>query len=143
MAAQKPKNSSTPDPAAKRRPVCSFRRETLAARAARGEQIANRLAVAYPQAVCSLDFKSPFQLVVATILSAQCTDKRVNMVTGHLFERWPTPAAMAASNTEEIEAVIHSTGFFRAKAKNIRGCCRALVEQHAGKVPQTLAELIL
>ena len=143
MAAQKPKNSSTPDPAAKRLPVCSFRRETLAARAARGEQIANRLAVAYPQAVCSLDFKSPFQLVVATILSAQCTDKRVNMVTGHLFERWPTPAAMAASNTEEIEAVIHSTGFFRAKAKNIRGCCRALVEQHAGKVPQTLAELIL
>lgn len=104
--------------------------------------MARRLARGYPQAHCSLDFASPFQLLIATILSAQCTDKRVNAVTGDLFARWPTAAALAAASQAEVEAVIRSTGFFRAKAKNIRGCCEALVERHGGEVPRTLEELV-
>jgi len=104
--------------------------------------VARRLAKAYPQAHCSLDFASPFQLLIATILSAQCTDKRVNVVTSDLFARWPTAAALAAAGQAEVEAVIRSTGFFRAKAKNIRGCCEALVERHGGEVPRRLEELV-
>ena len=104
--------------------------------------MARRLAKAYPQAHCSLDFASPFQLLIATILSAQCTDKRVNVVTSDLFSRWPTAAALAAAGQAEVEAVIRSTGFFRAKAKNIRGCCEALVERHGGEVPRRLEELV-
>ena len=109
---------------------------------AHGAAVARRLARIYPQAHCSLDFASPFQLLIATILSAQCTDKRVNAVTGDLFARWPTARAMAAASQTEIEAVIRSTGFFRAKARNIRGCCQALVERHGGEVPRTLEELV-
>ena len=107
-----------------------------------GAAVARRLAKAYPQAHCSLDFASPFQLLIATILSAQCTDKRVNVVTSDLFSRWPTAAALAAAGQAEVEAVIRSTGFFRAKAKNIRGCCEALVERHGGEVPRRLEELV-
>jgi endonuclease III len=107
-----------------------------------GAAVARRLGKVYPQALCSLDFASPFQLLIATILSAQCTDKRVNAVTGGLFGRWPTAAALAAAGQAEVEAVIRSTGFFRAKAKNIRGCCQALVERHGGEVPRTLEELV-
>ena len=116
--------------------------ESATARAERAEQICGRLAESFPDATCSLDFRSPFELVVATILSAQCTDRRVNMVTGKLFERWPTPALMAAAPQAALEEVIRTTGFFRAKAKNILGCCRALVERHGGEVPRTLAELV-
>ena len=107
-----------------------------------GAAVARRLGKVYPQALCSLDFASPFQLLIATILSAQCTDKRVNAVTGSLFGRWPTAAALAAASQAEVEAVIRSTGFFRAKAKNIRGCCQALMERHGGEVPRTLEELV-
>ena len=107
-----------------------------------GAAVARRLGKVYPQALCSLDFASPFQLLIATILSAQCTDKRVNAVTGSLFGRWPTAAALAAASQAEVEAVIRSTGFFRAKAKNIRGCCQSLVERHGGEVPRTLEELV-
>lgn len=107
-----------------------------------GAAVARRLARSYPQAHCSLDFASPFQLLIATILSAQCTDKRVNVVTVDLFGRWPTAAALAAASQPAVEAVIRSTGFFRAKAKNIRGCCTALVERHGGEVPRTLEELV-
>lgn len=107
-----------------------------------GAAVARRLARAYPQAHCSLDFASPFQLLIATILSAQCTDKRVNAVTGSLFGRWPSAAALASAGQAEVEAVIRSTGFFRAKARNIRGCCAALVERHGGEVPCTLEELV-
>jgi endonuclease-3 len=108
-----------------------------------GAAVARRLAKGYPRADCSLDFASPFQLLIATILSAQCTDKRVNAVTGDLFGHWPTAATLAAASQAEVEAVIRSTGFFRAKAKNIRGCCQALVERHGGEVPRTLEELVL
>jgi len=110
--------------------------------ARQGATVSRRLARGYPQAHCSLDFASPFQLLIATILSAQCTDKRVNAVTVDLFRRWPTAATLAAATQAEVEAVIRSTGFFRAKAKNIRGCCTALVERHDGEVPRTLEELV-
>jgi len=117
-------------------------RESAATRAERAEHICRRLADSYPDATCSLDFRSPFELVVATILSAQCTDRRVNLVTGGLFHRWPGPAQLAAAPQAALEEVIHSTGFFRAKAKNILGCCRALIDRHSGEVPRTLAELV-
>ena len=123
------------------RPVARGR-ESAAARKARAVAIAGRLAAAYPAARCGLDFESPFQLLVATILSAQCTDKRVNSVTGDLFRRWPAPADMAAARPADLERVIRSTGFFRAKAKSILGCCRGLVERHGGAVPRTLEELV-
>jgi len=118
------------------------RRESAAARRARASRICHQLAEAYPDAACSLDFRSPFELLIATILSAQCTDRRVNMVTGPLFRRWPTPARLAAADRTAVEEAIHSTGFFRAKAKSIQGCCQALVERHGGEVPQTLEELV-
>jgi endonuclease-3 len=117
-------------------------RETLTARRQRATTIAQRLAELYPDANCSLRFSNPFQLLIATILSAQCTDKRVNLVTPGLFQKWPTPARLAAASLEQIEQVIKTTGFFRAKAKNIKGCCQGLVERFAGEVPQTLDELV-
>jgi endonuclease-3 len=117
-------------------------RENLAARMARAEAITRRLARAYPNAECSLTHDGPFQLLVATILSAQCTDRRVNMVTGPLFARWPDPAALASARPQELERAIRSTGFFRAKARSLRGCCQALVERHDGKVPRSLADLV-
>ena len=107
-----------------------------------GAAVARRLARSYPAADCSLAFQSPFQLLVATILSAQCTDRRVNAVTGGLFGRWPNAAALAAAPPGELEATIRSTGFFRAKAKNIRGCCQALVARHGGEVPRSLEDLV-
>lgn len=132
-------NRSTPGRSAKPRRAA---RESRVERSARSGRVLAALAAAYPAATCSLDFASPFQLLVATILSAQCTDRRVNMVTGPLFRRWPTPAALAAARPAELEAVIRTTGFFRAKAKNILGCCQALVERHGGEVPRTLVELV-
>jgi endonuclease-3 len=104
--------------------------------------VARRLARLYPRAHCSLDFGSPFELLVATILSAQCTDKRVNVVTGGLFSRWPTAAALAAAPQADLETVIRSTGFFRAKARSIRGCCQGLLERHGGEVPRSLDDLV-
>ena len=120
----------------------AFPRETATARAKRAEAIARRLARAYPRARCSLDFGNAFQLLVATILSAQCTDKRVNAVTGPLFARWPDAPALAAARQRDLEAVIRTTGFFRAKARNILGCCRDLVERHGGRVPRSLEALV-
>ncbi len=117
-------------------------RESLADKRRRAAAIAERLATAHPAADCSLDFENPFQLLVATILSAQCTDKRVNMVTGGLFRRWASPAALAGARQRDLEAVIKSTGFYRAKAKNILGCCRALVDRHGGEVPPSLPDLV-
>lgn len=117
-------------------------RESAAARRQRAERICDVLAKAFPDASCSLDFGSPFELLVATILSAQCTDRRVNVVTGPLFRRWPTPARLAAAPRASLEEVIRSTGFFRAKAKSILGCCQALVERHGGEVPRSLDELV-
>lgn len=118
------------------------RREAAAARTLRATAIAETLERTYPEAECSLRFSSPFQLLIATILSAQCTDKRVNLVTGELFARWPSPEALATAKPRDLEGAIRSTGFFRAKARSILGCCRALVERHGGDVPRSLADLV-
>jgi endonuclease-3 len=124
------------------RPTAAVRRESASARSSRAKTLVQRLREAYPDAHCSLDFASPFQLVIATILSAQCTDKRVNMVTPELFRRWPDAAALAGAKQSDLEAVIRSTGFFRAKAKSLLGCARALVDRHGGEVPRTIEELV-
>jgi endonuclease-3 len=97
---------------------------------------------AYPDAVCALHHTTPWELLVATILSAQCTDARVNMVTPDLFRRYPTPAEMAKAPLPEIENLIRTTGFFRNKAKSIQGAAKKISENFGGKVPQTLDELI-
>jgi len=97
---------------------------------------------AYPHAVCALTHNSPWELLVATILSAQCTDVRVNMVTPELFRRFPTPQKMAKATLPQLEALIRTTGFFHNKAKSIQGAARKIVSNFNGQVPQTLAELI-
>ncbi len=96
----------------------------------------------YPGARCSLDFKNPFELLVATILSAQCTDERVNRTTPALFARFPDPAAMASAEIEELEELIRPTGFFRNKAKSLKGSAEMIVADFGGRVPDTLEELI-
>ncbi|MCM2264251.1 MAG: endonuclease III [Desulfuromonadales bacterium] len=96
----------------------------------------------YPDATCALRYVSPWQLLVATILSAQCTDTRVNLVTPALFARFPDPFSLVGAPLGAVEELIRSTGFFRNKAVNLLGCARAVVESHQGVVPQTLAELV-
>lgn len=103
--------------------------------------VIGRLKTLYPDAHCELDFRNPFELLAATILSAQCTDVRVNMVTPELFRRWPDPPALARANVSDLEAVIRSTGFFRNKAKSLIGMARAVVANHGGAIPRTMAEL--
>ncbi len=105
------------------------------------DQILEFLEREYPDASCSLNFKNPFELLISTILAAQCTDKRVNEVTKDLFQKYPDPAAFADAIPEELEEAIRSTGFFRNKAKNIIRCSQDLVTKHGGEVPQTLEEL--
>ena len=95
----------------------------------------------YPKAKCSLDYKNPLQLLIATILSAQCTDERVNKVTPDLFRKYPDVKSLAAADQNELEKDIQSTGFFRNNAKSLRGMAAAIVEQHQGQVPQTMDEL--
>jgi len=103
--------------------------------------ILGRLEAQYPDAQCSLDFETPLQLLVATILSAQCTDERVNMVTPGLFARFRTAQDFADANPAELEEIIRSTGFYRNKTRSLIGMGRALVERHGGEVPRTMAEL--
>lgn len=100
------------------------------------------LAKLYPDAHCALHYRNPLELLIATILSAQCTDVRVNMVTPALFKRYPDANAFAQADQEELETMIRSTGFFRNKATNIRACCKAIVELHGGEVPRTMVELV-
>lgn len=100
-----------------------------------------KLKEAYPDAHCELTHTNAFELLVATILSAQCTDARVNMVTPELFRRFGTPAKMAAAPVEDIEEIIRSTGFFKNKAKNLKACATALVQRHGGQVPQDMDQL--
>jgi len=116
-------------------------RESKRARAQRAAEIFDLLAAEYPEAHCELDFVDPFQLGVATILSAQTTDVRVNMVTPELFRRYPDARALAAARQEDVEEIIRTTGFFRNKATNVIGFARAVVAEHGGKVPRTMAEL--
>jgi endonuclease-3 len=117
-------------------------KESAAALKARTAAIVAQLAIDYGDAECALHHKNAFQLLVATILSAQCTDERVNMVTPALFKQFPTPAAFAAAPIEAIEKAIQSTGFFRNKAKSIKACSQALVDNHKGQVPRTLEEMV-
>jgi endonuclease-3 len=116
-------------------------RESKKARRERAAAIFDLLEKEYPEAETALSHTSPFELAVATILSAQCTDERVNMVTPELFRRFPDAEALADAPLEVVEELIHSTGFFRNKAKNIVGMSRAVLRDHGGKLPQTLAQL--
>ena len=116
-------------------------RETVIARVARTRKILAGLQVAYPDAHCELNFDNPLQLLIATILSAQCTDKRVNLVTAELFKRYRSAQDFAAADLTALEQAVKTTGFFRNKAKNIQACCRALVDKHGGEVPHTMDEL--
>ena len=109
---------------------------------AHATEVYRRLEREYPDAHCELDYRTPFQLLVATILSAQCTDKRVNLVTPALFAAYPGASALAAAPRERLEEMVKSTGFFRNKAKSISGMASALVERHGGEVPATMAELV-
>ena len=108
----------------------------------RVQKIIAGLEKAYPDAHCELDHTNPLELLIATILSAQCTDKRVNMVTPALFKKYRTAAAYAKADSSTLEQEIKSTGFFRNKAKSIRTACDAIVEKHGGQVPRTMAELV-
>lgn len=108
----------------------------------RARRINRELALTYPDAHCELDFTSPFELLVATVLSAQTTDVRVNMVTPTLFAKYPAPADLAAANREDIESIIQSTGFFRAKTHAIVGLSQAIVERFGGEVPGRLKDLV-
>lgn len=107
----------------------------------RTRKIARQLAKTYPEAICALHHTTPFQLLAATILSAQCTDERVNMVTPELFRLWPTAAELAKAPVDKVEEVVKSTGFYRAKAANLVGMAKGLVENHGGELPQTIEEL--
>ena len=108
---------------------------------ARAPEILTRLRAAYPDARCALEYRNAFELLCATILSAQCTDARVNMVTPVLFERYPTPEALARARQADVEEIIKSTGFFRNKARSLIGMAQALVAEYGGEVPRTMAEL--
>ncbi len=108
----------------------------------RANEILIRLKRLYPDAVCSLNYETPVQLLVAVILSAQCTDERVNMVTPELFRRFPTAHDLANADLEELMELIKSTGFYRNKAKHIQGACRMIVEKFGGQVPQLMEDLL-
>src|SRR5215471_17168610 len=108
---------------------------------ARVRSIVDGLEELYPDVDCELDRESPFQLLCATILSAQCTDERVNMVTPDLFKQYPTPDAMAKAPLPKLERIIRSTGFFRQKAKSLKGSAALLLQQHGGDIPKSIAEL--
>lgn len=116
-------------------------RESKEARRARAREVYDLLTAEYPDAHCELDFEDPFQLAVATILSAQTTDERVNMVTPELFRRYPTAKALASAPQEDVEDIIRSTGFFRNKARNIIGFARGLMADHGGEVPASMDAL--
>jgi endonuclease-3 len=112
------------------------------AQKAHARRVFRGLTTLYPDAHCALEHHTPLELLIATILSAQCTDARVNIVTPALFRRYPDARAFAIADLLELESLIQSTGFFRSKAKNIQACCRTIVDEHGGKVPGTLEELV-
>jgi endonuclease-3 len=119
-----------------------MRRESKQAKSARVQKIINGLKKAYPNAHCELNYSNPLELLVATILSAQCTDKRVNLVTADLFRKYRSAADYAQASSAELEQAIKTAGFFRSKTRSIKACCQALVEKHGGQVPRSMEELI-
>lgn len=116
-------------------------RESLKSKITRTEQIIATLKDEFPDAKCSLNYESPLQLLIATILSAQCTDERVNIVTKDLFQKYQSAADFADAPIEEIQEMVRSTGFYRNKAKSIKACCEALMADHDGVVPDTMEAL--
>jgi len=116
--------------------------ETHTALVRRARKINRVLAETYPDAHCELDFENPFQLLVATVLSAQTTDKRVNMTTPLLFAKYPTPEDLASANPGDVAEILRPTGFFNAKTKSVMGLSAALVERFGGEVPRTLEEMV-
>lgn len=114
----------------------------LSAKQQRALEILIRLQRLYPDACCSLTYETPVQLLVATILSAQCTDERVNKVTPELFARFPDAAALAGANPDQLEALVRSTGFYRNKAKNIQAACQRIVSVYGGQVPKLMEDLL-
>ena len=137
---------ASPSKLKKRKPITKATRKPVKVKwppaPARVESLLNGLEDLYPEVACELDRDTPFQLLCATILSAQCTDERVNRVTPALFRRFPDAAAMADAELPELEELIRTTGFFRQKAKNLKGTAQALLSHHRGDLPRTLAELI-
>jgi endonuclease-3 len=117
-------------------------RESKKARRQRAGKIDVILARQYPDAWCSLNYENPLQLLVATILAAQCTDERVNIVTADLFDKYPTAEDFAEANLETLQEEIRSTGFFRNKSKSLKNACRAIVDEHDGQVPESMEELV-
>jgi len=117
-------------------------KETLEQKRTRAKKIDHRLSKAYPQAHCTLDFNNPLELLVATILAAQCTDERVNVVTKALFSKYRTAGDYAQADPETFQREIASVGFFRNKTKSVLGCAKMLLDDYAGKVPQTMVELL-
>jgi len=117
-------------------------RESLPEKKVRAKVIYRQLSKNYPNVRCELDYKNAFQLLVATVLSAQCTDKRVNQTTPALFKKYPNPQKMAKADLRDIQKLVKSTGFFRAKAKNIKGLSNIIVEHFDGNVPSNLEDLI-
>ncbi len=114
----------------------------VAEKQAQAARVVERLQADYPSVTCALENETPFELLVATILSAQCTDVRVNMVTPELFRRWPTAAEMARAPVKSLEKVIQSTGFYRNKAKNIKAASQAIMERHDGEVPRDMDAMV-
>ncbi|MCL5096261.1 MAG: endonuclease III [Candidatus Omnitrophica bacterium] len=117
-------------------------REPAKSKAARTIEVINRLAKAYPEAQCELNFANPLELLIATILSARCTDRQVNVVTARLFKKYRSPDDYAQSDPSDLELDLKSLGLYRNKAKSIQSCCRRLIELHGGQVPRTAAELM-
>jgi endonuclease-3 len=117
-------------------------RETLEAKIARAKKIIAGLEKTYPGAHCELNFSNPLELLIATILSAQCTDKRVNIVTENLFKKYRSAADFANADLSELEQAIKTAGFYRNKARNIKAAARSIVEEHGGEVPRTMEELV-
>ncbi len=141
-AKKKVASRSAKRPATARRPAAKRSRERASDRKDRALRLLSGLRELYPDANCALRYESAFELLVATILSAQCTDERVNMVTPDLFRRYPDAKAMAGARREDLEPAIRSTGFFRNKAKNLIGMSRRVCDEFNGKVPQTMDELL-
>ena len=137
-------NAGFPSPPGAKMISCAAmkRRKRPVPAAERARGIVTELQHLYPEAECALRHESPLQLLIATILSAQCTDARVNMVTPELFRRWKDAAAFARADLRQLESAIRSTGFFRMKARNIKACCQAILERHGGRVPNSLEELV-
>jgi endonuclease-3 len=143
---QEKKRRGRPDkaPAGKlvRKPARGAATAKVADRRAQAARVVERLKADYPAAACALEHESPFELLVSTILSAQCTDERVNKVTPELFRRWPTAREMAVAPIKQLEKTIQSTGFFRNKAKNIKAASRDIVDKHGGELPRDMEQMV-